>query len=575
MAGLTLQIVLIAEYKEVLGEEPKEIHYYLKGISRNSILQAGAYLLGFKSQKSIYQDYRQLIKMFFRTENAEFASNMLSALNSLRERSGAQVVVINPASSLNLFQYAFENLNDEETQSKIDVEQNIFLAYLALNQFTTEKQSIAFSSSKAASPPLQLAAMFFAQSYAYSDIVNYNEAQLFTGQLIKVILLFEYLESNTKTKPLLNAFLKYYRCDSWKEYLHKLLPIVISVIDKEREAHVDLDVRPGDNFDKDCEFIDKLSVVDNEGLEDYDFKKLRDRPLYKVNPGLYRIIYGLFVVEKVFKGLYFKLAEINKTLPANEKIKDLHSLYSDEFSERTLLYKILEGIYQGRYIEFNGQQLKDAGLDAEPDFYIRQGNVIFLFESKDFLIKAEIKTSYDYALLEEAFRKKLYFDSGAKAVLQLIKNVKRVFEKAIIVDTAYNVNSVYIYPIIVVHDHQYDVVGLNKIVSAWFREEVEKLKALGFKIDRIQMPIILDIDALIFIQDLLRDRTLKLEEIVDSYHNYITIDPKKKYRDQEHVNEYVKRTIIPFGKFVHNLVAANKMQRIPKMLKEKGFTLFN
>jgi hypothetical protein len=574
MAGPNLQMVLIAEYNEVLGEEPKELHHYLKGISRNSILQAGAYFLGFKSHKSIYQNYRQLIKMFFRPENAEFSSKMLNGLNELRDKSQAQVIVINPASSLNLFQYAFENLNDEEIQSKTEVEQNIFLAYLALNQFATQKQSLAFSSSKIASPAMQLAAMFFAQSYPYSDIINYDEAQLFTGQLIKAILLFEYLESNAKTNPLFKAFLKYYKCESWKEYLHKLLPIVIAVINKEREAHIDLDVSPGKNFDEDCEFIDKLSVDDNEGIEDYDFKKLRDRPLYKVSPGLYRIIYGLFVIEKVFKGLYFKLAEINKTLPANEKIKDLHSLYSDEFSERTLLYKILEGIYQRRYIEFNGQQMKDVGLDAEPDFYLRKGNVIFLFESKDFLIKAETKTSYDYALLEEAFRKKLYFDSGAKAVLQLIKNIKRVLEKALVVDTGYNINSVYIYPIIVVHDHQYDVVGLNKIVSDWFREEVEKLKTAGFKTDRIQMPIILDIDTLIFIQDLLRDRTLKLEELADAFHRHITLDPKRKYRDQEHANEYLKRTIIPFGKFVHNLVIANKMQRIPKMLKEKGFTLF-
>lgn len=575
MAGANVHMVLIAEYNEVLGEEPKEIHHYLKGISRSSIMHAGAYLLGFKAQKSIYKDYRELIKMFFRTENAEFASKMLNGLNTLKAKTGAEIVVINPQASLNLFQYAFENLNDEETQSPVEVEQNIFLAYLALNQSGTLKQSIAFSSSKKAPTHLKLAAMFFAQSYSYSDIVNYDETELFTGQIIKAILLFEYLESNAKTKPLLSAFLKYYKCETWKGYLHKLLPIVISVINKEREAHVDLDVKEDKDFEANCEFIDKLIVDDNEGLEDYDFKKLRDKPLYKVKPGLYRIIYSLFVVEKVFKGLYFKLAEINKTLSSTEKIKDLHSLYSDEFSERTLLYKVLEGIYEGRYIEFNGQQMKEAGLDAEPDYYIRKGNVLFMFESKDFLIKAETKTSYDYDLLEDAFRKKLYSDSGPKAVLQLIKNVKRVLQKEMVVDTAYNPNSVYIYPIIVVHDHQYDVVGLNRIVSDWFLAEVEKLKVDGFKTDRIQKPIIVDIDTLIFNQDLFRDRALKLEEVIDAFHHHISLDPKKKYRDQEHANEYLKRTIFPFGKFVSNHVSSNKMQRIPRMLKDKGFSLFN
>jgi hypothetical protein len=575
MAGANLSMGLIAEYNKVLGEEPKDIDHYLNGISRHGILQAGAFLLGFKVQKSQYQNYRELIKMFFRTENAEFAKRMRSGLDKLEAESGAEIVVINPQTSLNLFQYAFEHLNDEETQSEVEIEQNIFLAYLALNQLGTQKESIAFSSSKSAPEQLRLAAMFFSQSYPYSDIVNYDEVKLFTGQLIKAILLFEYLESNDRTKPLLNAFLVYYNCATWKAYLHKLLPIAFAVVSKDREAHTDLNVKEGETFESDCEFIDKLIVDDNEGVEDYDFKKLRDKPLYKFNPGQYRIIYSLFVIEKLFKGLYFKFAEINKTLTGADKIKDLHSLYSDEFSERTLLYKVLDGIYDGKYINFNGQQIKEAGLDAEPDYYIRNGNVIFLFESKDFLIRADVKTSYDYTLLEDAFRKKLYSDGGPKAVLQLINNIRRILQNTLVVDTAYKANSVYIYPIVIVHDHQYDVVGLNKIVNDWFISEVAKLKDEGFQTQRIQPLVLLDIDTLIINQDLLRERVLKLDGLIDAYQKHIHLDTKRKYRDQEHLNIYLKRSLIPFGKFVANHVSTNKLQRIPKMLKEKGFTLFS
>src|SRR5690606_23775048 len=131
MAGANLSMGLIAEYNKVLGEEPKDIDHYLTGISRRSILQAGAFLLGFKIQKSQYQDYRDVITMLFRTENAEFAKRIRLGLDKLKTESGAEIVVINPQTSLNLFQYAFEHLNDEETQSEVDIEQNIFLAYLA------------------------------------------------------------------------------------------------------------------------------------------------------------------------------------------------------------------------------------------------------------------------------------------------------------------------------------------------------------------------------------------------------------------------------------------------------------
>gem|GEM_PF-6349095 len=46
MAGTNLSMNLIPEYNKVLREEPKVIAHYLSGISRQSTLQAGGFLLG-------------------------------------------------------------------------------------------------------------------------------------------------------------------------------------------------------------------------------------------------------------------------------------------------------------------------------------------------------------------------------------------------------------------------------------------------------------------------------------------------------------------------------------------------
>lgn len=564
---------LIAEYNAVLGENPKELNYYLNGISRKSMLQVGAYFLGFKGSKSEYHDYRILVKRFFSPGNKDFAERLLDRIKQL-ESSENTIIIINPQSSLKLFQFAFENLTENETQTNDEIERNIFLAYLALNQLNTAIEKVAYTSATSAPPHLKVAALFFAQSYPYSDIINYNEVELFTSQFIKAVSLFEYLESNQRTQTLLERFISYYQCQSWESYLKRLLPILIAIIDKEREAHLDLTVRNDERFNENCDFIDKLIVEDTEGIEDYDFKKLRDKPIYKVEPGLYRIIYGPFMIEKLFKGLYFKLSELNKELSAPHKIGDLHSLYSDEFSEKTLLYNTLNSIYQNRYIKFTGQHFKDAGIDAEPDYYIRNGNYIFLFESKDFLIRADIKTSYDYNLMIDAFGKKLFSDPSPKAVLQLVRNIRRVLEKGFAIDTSYNVESVYIYPIIVVHDRQYNVVGLNKIVNDWFLREIKALEDLGFNTDRVQSILIIDIDTFVFHQDLFREKSLKLDVVIDDYYKHITLNKKKKYRDQEHANEYIKRTLIPFSSFITEYVFSKKMQRIPKLLKEKGYSLF-
>ncbi|MFN8342914.1 MAG: hypothetical protein U0V64_14730 [Cyclobacteriaceae bacterium] len=173
----------------------------------------------------------------------------------------------------NLFQYTFEKLDVEETQSPAEIEQNIFLAYLAVNQSRLLQQGLAMSTTDKVPAHLRLAAMFLSQSYPYSDIVNYNEVELFSCQLIKSLFLFELLEANTKTTPLLQAFLEYYHCTSWACTLHKLLPIVIVAINKQNEGHIDIEIRKDSDFEQNCLFIDKLAIDQSKELTDYDFKK--------------------------------------------------------------------------------------------------------------------------------------------------------------------------------------------------------------------------------------------------------------------------------------------------------------
>src|SRR5690606_13087860 len=109
---------------------------------------------------------------------------------------------------------------------------------------------------------------------------------------------------------------------------------------------------------------------------------------------------------------------------------------------------------------------------------------IFLFESKDILINATIKHSYDFTKYEKELRKKLYYEESdgkteKKAVLQLLKNIENILKKEFPADLNYKTKSVIIYPIIVLHDHQFNVLGLNSLVNHWFKIEVKKLGETG------------------------------------------------------------------------------------------------
>lgn len=575
-SGFTID--LLVTFSEVFDEEPKDLNAYLTGISRSKLLNVGAFFLGFANRNSEFKDYKDLLSMFFRQENNLLANEIYVKLNKLQQKENAELIIVNPLTFLQLFEFCFDNLTEDDTQTEAESEVSIFKSILFLNERNIELQNVAFTSTQDLEDVSKLAAISLSQSFPYSELINNDVSEVLAGQMIKSIFLFEFLESDPRTNTLLTEFLKHFESPNWKTFLKSTLPLTFAVIKPKKEAHIDIVITKDEKFESSCKFLEKLNVTDTEILNDYDFKKIRSKPFYKVKEGVYRIIYGLFVIELIHKGVYFKLNEINNELKDGEKIKNFRSLYCDDFSEKYLLYKLLNSIYKNRYIEYSGEQIKQMGIEAEPDYYIRNGNNLFLFESKDILINATIKSSYDFKQYEIEFKKKLYFETKKekvenKAVLQLINNIENVLTKQFQFDTNYKTQSIHIYPILILHDHQFNIAGLNVIVNSWFQTELAKLKVKGLPIEKVKPLVIIDIDTLIFHQDLFRDRALKLNQILDEYFKFITFDTKRKYLDEEHLKKYAKRTVLTFPLFISNYVAEKKIRRVPKMIMEKGVTI--
>ena len=181
----------------------------------------------------------------------------------------------------------------------------------------------------------------FCMGYPVSDKSNYNINLIWVTQMIKSIYLFQFLETNQTAQPLLAAFLAYFNCSTWQEYLKSFLPLTLPAIKNEGEAYTDIVVEQGEKFEQGCTFIEKLIVQENDELDSNDFLSIRAKPFYKVEEGVYRIIFNLFVVEKIFKGVYFLLRDVNKKLPKTDRIKEIRSFYGDEFSEKILCYNVM------------------------------------------------------------------------------------------------------------------------------------------------------------------------------------------------------------------------------------------
>lgn len=569
---------LLVGYTDIFDDREDNKFELLNGIERKRLLHASAFFLGFANESSRYDDYRELISMFFCSENKEFAQFILSKIRILEKESVGSINIINAISSLELFEYALSNIHSKSTLSNAESERNLFKAYLLLNDENSEKDKIAGKSVEKVVKENYLPELVFSISFAYFDLTNYNLHQELINQFYKSILLFEFLESNEKTHKLLEAFLFEFDCKTWQEFLKLLLTVVLPPLKKQKEGHTEIIFEKDKEYDFDyhCSFIEKLCIGDSEVLAEYDYITLRSKPVYKFDEGKYRIIFDLFTCQLMHLGLYFKLSEINNSLTKENKVSGFRNLYTFNFSEKHLAYHILSRIFsRKKWIKYTGQELDDAKVIAPPDYYLRNGNKVLLFESKDVLVDAKIKASKDYEQYETVLKEKFYSSkSGSKtkkkAILQLLNSIETLLDQNNTLDTNYKSKNLRFYPILLTHSSQFDTPGLNKILNKWFMEElkeIEKKRAMKIKVFPLT---IINIDSLAYFEDHFRD-TVDLFNAIEQYHSYTTFDEKKKYKSEGHVRVSKEKTLIPFSTYFFNYMRDRKMLNPPSYIRDHGF----
>ena len=539
---------IILEFEKIFEEEtPLKVEDYLKGGDKDIILNAAALFLGFKNQNSKYNDLESILKVFFSEENTEIKKFILDKIDGIG-LAREDIVIINTYSSLKLFEQSYAKELKGTPKSKLEFEIDFFKAYLILNSEFTSRQNTALISTEDLKGEIAFPAKMFTATYAYFDKENYDINKVWITQTQKAIHLFQFLEKHENAQPLLNSFFSFYETPSWQDYLKKLIPLTLFALQNDNETFTDIKIDKEDYFRENCAFLEKLIVNIDENLDDYDFIPLRKHPFYKVDEGVYRIIFHLFVVEKIFKGLYFQFRDINEQLPKEEKVSELKSFWGYEFSEKILTYIVLESIYSKESCtSFCGKELSDMKIYAAPDYYIRKGKNILIFESKDFLIPKKAKDSFDFNIYESEFKKKLYLEKikgeeAPKAVIQLIRFIKKLLKKEFPADQDYHYREVNIYPVLLTHDNQYDVNGFNAIINSWFLEELELLKTENkLFINRVKPLVVINIDTLIYHKSALQEN--KLHDIINEYISLPQYPQGKK-------TDFRMYTYNPFSKFI-------------------------
>ncbi len=565
---LGLQVGLHETYPE---ESPENLGSYLNGIPRDTVLLVVSSLLG---KKEVYSTkLADILGIWFRASNSAFANDAYERLRKIEQEFGQPISIITQPTVLKIFAYANNHLTEEKVLTDEQIEINLFKSFLYQNELTNNIEKIASATTENLDKEIRLYALQFTNAVRFSDVVNFNLFEVFVTEFIRAVLFFEFLERTDEAKFLLKEFYNHYEVNDWREFLKRISGLSFSIFKKEKDGHLELTVPNDESFDSNIKFLDRLAAVKYDELTDNDFKVVRERPLHKVNEGKYRIISELFTVERIFKGLYFNLKAVNETLKKGEKVKDLRFLYTYHFSEKQVCYEILGRTFSKKHLRFTGEELDKAGLVGAPDYYVRNNNKVFIFESKDSLLNAALKESGDFASIEPELIKKFYQDGkDAKAVNQLLAFIKSMLTKVFLKwDNTYKLDTARIYPIIVIHDRQLDVPGLNKIINFWYFSELEKLKK-DIEIKSKVYPItLMTISTLILTHELFLDRRLLLEEMIEEYHEFTKIKDPRHFGSQRQFEKHFMDTGLPFSNFIKGQVKKKNLPRIPdKMIKEKA-----
>lgn len=375
----------------------------------------------------------------------------------------------------------------------------------------------------------------------------------FRPQLYKASQFYDFCENDNTFKTYLPYFLKDKGVGNWGEYITLLFGIYSHSIKS--------CVLPRGNVIEN-KFLSQFTINVNDGstsnLWNLDYQGLgylRNHFLYVLPNGDYLLLDANLLIDKFYQSLKFELFGTVKKyglLTAKGKpYKDqpqFNSTFGDIFSEKHLLYSLLGKTYTGgNAVKFTGEELKNNGVNAELDYYLRTGNTLYLIEYKDVLFKESVKYTGSIDAIKKEILDKLCKDDGVnprKGGGQLLYNIDRILNHGLMNAIDPDVKNVTcIYPLIITTDLTYSALGVNLAVT----EEFDRIRSAKYQFLQkvmIYVPVIVNLDSLILLSYRLHKTTLQLNDLlhdfiignwfnISSFDNYVFDECKESQKERE------------------------------------------
>lgn len=366
------------------------------------------------------------------------------------------------------------------------LERNLFTAFLVANQTTMNRDQgvIPYGQEDI---ELYVASLLLSR-FAYNDFTN-NETELIElvrNQSSRTICFFDFICNNSLTKDLYNDFLKEYEISSWHDYIRTYWAIITFVQNKTGVLDFKrLRVEDGLLSER---IVDKDSIDIHEPIpleKNVDYTTFRERPFIKIAPHEYVVIDISFLISRMYDGLYFIFNELWTRKHPDDK-KRFNQIYTTELSEENILTTCLKEVAKvNDWFSLSDKECKsiirEDKLSSPPDFYIRAGKDVYLFECKDIKIQKEIKANGTIQQLLMEINKNLvgHLDKKGKrkkkGVGQLVRNAKRIQENLFAWDKVVDNNS-RIFLVLVLADSKQVAAGWKNYLNRKMQEECARQK---------------------------------------------------------------------------------------------------
>ena len=522
------------DYEMIFADKPLSVFDYLRHLDRQNLIGVALRLI---YSDDMFSDFKDYCAEFFCAENFNFANECYRLLNEHIQENNRDITSIIPrtyiitsqSTALELLRQTFAiNISDFVLDTpQVLQEQYLFKAILLINQLIGHWEAPLEYNSNGETTNLCLAKSLLCTTLNNFGSSNLKAEYIAMLQIIKGYHFFKYCEQS-KIKEHLSVFIENNGAKSWYHYLYDAIRLILFPLQNKQGnfPRIELNTqRDGEKFLRAHSFKED-TIVPLETNQDYTYFK--SHPLIELNDGTYLPISPIFCINHIYKSIYFEFKAINESFlgTANHiKGQGLLSIFTTEFSEQTLFEKyVRNAICRHRGIKKSDRDCKkEETFGHEPDFYLRDGNNIILFENKDIMIPDHIVCSKQYDQLEQELDKKLV----KKGINQLIYNIKQFENKTFKWDSNLP-NKPKIYPVLVIDDSSLCAPGLNYILNEVFQQQ---LKCNNIKLKVYPLAIV-ELDTLIAFANYFQLPNVRYKKLLEQYYDYISRNKRPEKIDQ-------------------------------------------